>query len=308
MGIINNSSFKRWYSRILFILVLFAVIYYIFNALNDFTRFNYELNFGYLFLSFIFTVIAYLIQLIIWFFLAHSFGMKFSFLSAAKAWSLSQLGKYVPGKIGLLLIRMDVHSDVPKSTIAIATGVEFITTMAASCFLVLISIIFIPEIASNLIRWICMSLAFIFLVILYPPILQKLSNLGFRLIRREPLNELPSYGFLLKLVGANMLIGLPYGLGLFFAFKCFYSISWNYFLIITSVYYAASLLGVAAIFAPAGIGVREGIVFLILPALISKPVVIFATLLTRIIITITEIFLASFFFLLDHYVKNNERK
>ena len=77
-------------------------------------------------------------------------------------------------------------------------------------------------------------------------------------------------------------------------------------MIITSVYYIASLIGVAAIFAPAGIGVREGIVFLILPALISKPVVIFATILTRIIVTITEIFLASSFFLLDRYAAKKQ--
>ena len=134
--------------------------------------------------------------------------------------------------------------------------------------------------------------------------------MAFRLIKREPLDILPSYFLLLKLVGANMVVGLPYGLGLFFAFNCFHPVSWDYFLIITGVYYAASLAGVAAIFAPAGIGDREGIVFLILPALISKPVVIFATILTRIIITLTELFLASLFFLLDrystqkHYAKN----
>ena len=197
---------------------------------------------------------------------------------------------------------MDIHPEVPKRTIAVATGVEFITAMAASCLLVLISIVFIPEwTSSSSLRWIALGLACLFLIILYPPILKKLTDLAFRLIKREPLNDLPSYGLLLKLVGVNMLVGLPYGLGLFFAFNCFYPIGWNYFLIITGVYYAAALVGVAAIFAPAGIGVREGIVFLILPALISKPVVIFATILTRIIITIVEIFLASLFFALDRY-------
>jgi uncharacterized membrane protein YbhN (UPF0104 family) len=302
----NSSPGKLWYSRILFIIVLSGVFYYIYNAVNDLAGFDYQINWAYLFLSFFFTVLAYLIHLTIWIYLARSFGIKFSFLSAANAWSLSQLGKYVPGKIGLLLIRMDIHSEVSKSKIAVATGVEFITTMTASCLLVLLSVAFIPELVSDYMRWVALSVALIFLLILYPPVLQKFSNLAFRLIKRTPLNELPSYGFLLKLVGANMLVGLPYGLGLFFAFNCFYSIGWNYFLIITSVYYIASLIGVAAIFAPAGIGVREGIVFLILPALISKPVVIFATILTRIIVTITEIFLASSFFLLDRYAAKKQ--
>lgn len=298
----KTSLGKRWYSRILFIVVLLGVSYYVFTAVNDLAKFDYHLNWAYLFLSFFFTVVAYLVQLVIWLFLARSFGIKFSFLAAANAWSLSQLGKYIPGKIGILLIRMDIHSEVSKRTIAVATGVEFITTMAASCLLVLISIAFIPELSSSsYIRWIALSLACLFLLILYPPILKIITDLAFRLIKREPLNDLPSYVLLLKLVGANILVGLPYGLGLFFAFNCFYSVGWHYFLIITSIYYIASLIGVAAIFAPAGIGVREGIVFLILPALISKPVVIFATILTRVIITIVELFLASLFFVLNRY-------
>jgi uncharacterized membrane protein YbhN (UPF0104 family) len=310
----NSSSRKRWYSRMLFVAVILGVSFYIYTTIGDLSGFDYHLNWTYLFLSFFFTVVAYLVQLIIWLFLARSFGIKFSFLAAANAWSLSQLGKYLPGKIGLLLIRMDIHSEVSKRTIAVATGVEFITTMTASCLLVLISIAFIPELASVSIRWIALSVACLFLIVLYPPILKKLTDLAFRLIKREPLNNLPSYGLLLKLVGANMLVGIPYGLGLFFAFNCFYSVSWNYFLIITSVYYIASLIGVAALFAPAGIGVREGVVFLILPALISRPVVIFATILTRIIITLVELFLAALFFALDRYsvqkqyAKNKEKQ
>ncbi len=303
----KSPLIKRWYSRILFTAVLAGVSYYVFTAVNDLAKFNYQLNWLYLFLSFFFTVVAYLVQLIIWLFLARSFGIKFSFLAAANAWSLSQLGKYIPGKIGIVLIRMDIHQEVSKRTIAVATGVEFITTMTASSLLVLISIAFIPEwTSSSSLRWIALSLACFFLLILYPPILKKITDLALHLIKREPLNDLPSYGLLLKLVGANMLVGLPYGLGLFFAFNCFYSIGWNYFLIITSVYYIASLIGVAAIFAPAGIGVREGIVFLILPALISKPVVIFATILTRIIITVVELFLALLFFLLNRYATKKQ--
>ena len=173
--------------------------------------------------------------------------------------------------------------------------------MASACLLVLISIVFIPELQFSSLRWIAFISACLCVIILYPPILKKLTNWTFKLIKREPLNDIPSYALLLKLVGVNLLVGLPYGLGLFFAFNCFYHIGWNYFFIITAVYYVAALIGVAAIFAPAGIGVREGIVFLILPALISKPVVIFATVLTRIIITIAEIFLASLFFILDHH-------
>lgn len=296
------SSGKRWYSRILFIAVLMGVFVYIFTAINDLTGFDYQLNPVYLGASFFFIVVAYLVQFVIWLYVARSFGIKLPFLTAAYAWSLSQLGKYIPGKIGILLIRIDIHKETSKRAMTVATAVEFITTMAAACLLVLISIVFIPGwLSFSSVLWTTLIMAFLFLIILYPPVLKKITDFAFRLIKREPLDKLPSYGLLLLLVGANMLVFIPYGLGLFFAFKCFYPVDWNYFLIITGVYYAAALVGIAAIFAPAGLGVREGIVFLVLPALISKPVVIFATILTRIIITAAELFLALLSLVLKRY-------
>ena len=83
---------KRWYSRILFIAVLSGVSYYIFTAINDLAQFDYQLNWIYLFLSFFFTLIAYLVQLMIWLYLARSFGIKLSFLTAANSWSLIATG------------------------------------------------------------------------------------------------------------------------------------------------------------------------------------------------------------------------
>ncbi|MDQ5985964.1 MAG: hypothetical protein CSYNP_01682 [Syntrophus sp. SKADARSKE-3] len=299
----DSSVGKRWYRRILFTVVLLGVLYYIINAGSDLWHFDYRLDWSYVILSFIFTTLAYLMQLFIWIKLADTFGLHAPFLSSANAWSLSQLGKYIPGKAGLVLIRIDIYAGESKRKIAVATGVEFVTCMAAACLLVLIALIFLPELAHVSLRLTAAISAILCLIALYPPILKKLTGWVFRIIKRDPLTELPTYGLLMKLVGANILVGLPYGLGLFFAFRCFYPIGWEYFLMITAVYYAATLAGIAAIFAPAGIGVREGIVFLVLPAFIPNPVVIFATILTRILITAVEIFLAAVFWLSYKFLK-----
>jgi uncharacterized membrane protein YbhN (UPF0104 family) len=95
-----------------------------------------------------------------------------------------------------------------------------------------------------------------------------------------------------------MLIGLPYGLGLFFAFLSLHEISWTYFLTIMGAFYVADVVSIAAIFAPAGIGVREGVIFLILPAFIPKEIVVLAALLVRLASVIIEISLAAIIVLL----------
>lgn len=238
--------------------------------------------------------------------MASSFGLKASFLPTAKCWSLSQLGKYIPGKVGLFLVRIDLYGNASKRVVAFATGVEFITSMTAAFIIVLISIAFLPQTIPAYIRTTAICFVIFFLLILYPPILKKISAVIFKLIHKEPLTELPTYALLIKFVLANIIIGLPYGLGIYFAFNCFHPIGWNLFLTLTGVYFAASLIGVAAFFAPAGIGVREGFALLILPAFMAQPVVIFGTILTRFLITFVEIILAALFPMVEYFSKSRK--
>jgi hypothetical protein len=246
------------------------------------------------------------LQIFIWYRLASSFGLKASILPTAKCWSLSQLGKYIPGKVGLFLVRMDLYNNASKRVVAFATGVEFITSMTAAFIIVLISIAFLPQTIPAYIRSTAIFFVIFFLLILYPPILKKISAIVFKFIHKEPLTELPTYGLLIKFVLANIIIGLPYGLGIYFAFNCFHHIGWNLFLTLTGVYYAASLVGVAAFFAPAGIGVREGFALLILQAFMAQPVVIFGTILTRFLITFVEIILAALFPVVEFFSKSGK--
>ena len=304
--LIISPNIRKWYSRLLLLLVFFFVCYYIFLNFSEIRRFKYDLEWIYLFYSILSFLISYLLQIFIWYRLASSFGLKASILPTAKCWSLSQLGKYIPGKVGLFLVRMDLYNHASKRVVAFATGVEFITSMTAAFIIILISIAFLPETIPAYIRSTAISFVIFFLLILYPPILKKISAIIFKFIHKEPLTELPTYGLLIKFVLANIIIGLPYGLGIYFAFNCFHHIGWNLFLTLTGVYFAASPVGVAAFFAPAGIGVREGFALLILQAFMAQPVVIFGTILTRFLITFVEIILAALFPMVEYFSKSGK--
>jgi hypothetical protein len=116
-----------------------------------------------------------------------------------------------------------------------------------------------------------------------------------KLLAREPIEEFPPYGLLLRFVGAYMFASLLHGMGLFFVLNSFSPVNFRYFLTITGAYYAAGLIGLSAVFAPSGIGVREGVLFLILPAFIPKPAVIVGVITMRLITTTAELFLAGVF-------------
>jgi len=288
----NKNSWYRW---ILFVIVLTAVIWFIVHNLDEIARYDFRIKWPYLMLSFLFVITAYLVMVFIWTRLGLLFGLNVPMLKAGKAWFLSQLGKYVPGKITLLLVRFDAYRDYPKPRVAIATGIEYIASLASACVLILVALASASQTVSHYIQWAAGIGTVLFLFLLWPPLSMHFVNWCLKVLKREPIKEFPPYGLLVRFVGAYMLEGLLHGMGLFFVLNSFSSVNFDYFLTITGIYYAAGLIGLAAVFAPSGIGIREGVLFIVLPAFIPKPAVIVGAISIRLITTAAEIFLTGVF-------------
>lgn len=288
----NAPNWKRFYSNLLLLAVLTGVATYILHTFNELAAFHYQLKISSLVLSAFFLALTYPLSILIWMLIARGFGLASTFFSAARIWSISQLGKYLPGKAGLILLRLEAYPPDKRKGVLMATGVETVAALSSACLWVLIAMAFLPALIPPYIRYAAVAGIILFFFILYPPVLKNTANAVLKLLKRTPLELLPSYKLMLAMVGVNMLIGLPYGLGLFFAFQSLHEIGWTYFLTIVGAFYVADVVSIAAFFAPAGIGVREGIIFLILPAFIPKEIVILAALLIRLMSVIIEISLA----------------
>ena len=298
----NKTELKKkrtWYSRLLFACVIIAVFYFIWRNTGQILQYDFQFNWYLLLASSFAAITAFLFNFYIWTKLAESFGLKAKLLVAGKAFFLSQLGKYVPGKVGLLLVRLDAYKGFSKKKVAVATGIEYIASLASACLIVLVALAFSPEQIPAYVRWITTVCAIFFILALYPPFMKKIVNWGLKLIKREQLEEFPSYRILLQFVGAYMLVGLLHGLGLYLLINSLSPVNFDHYLTITGTYYAAGLIGIAAVFAPSGIGVREGVLFLILPAFIPKPTVIVGAIAVRLITTVAELILAGIFVLAD---------
>lgn len=286
---------RPWYSWILLILIISAVTWFILHNFSEITQYNFRIKWPYLILSFLFVNSAYLVTVFIWTRLAVSFGLNVPILSAGKAWFVSQLGKYVPGKVTLLLVRLDAYRGYSKRKITVATGIEYIAMLASASVLSLVALASAFQIVPYYIRWFAGVGTVLFLFMIWPPLSLHVINLILKFLKREQIEEFPPYGLLLRFVGAYIFAGLLQGMGLFFILNSLLPVDLRYFLIITGAYEVAGLIGIAAVFAPSGIGVREGVLFLVLPAFIPMPAVIIGTIVMRLIATATELFLAFVF-------------
>jgi len=96
-----------------------------------------------------------------------------------------------------------------------------------------------------------------------------------------------------------VIVGLFYGLSFFLVLNSLSPVGFEYYLAITGTFWAAALIGIAAIFAPSGIGVREGVIMLVLPSFISEPTVIVGAILIRFVMIAAELSLAGLFTVLE---------
>lgn len=285
-------------SYALTLLVLVALGYYIYRNFSEIRCYNYVFQWKLMVAAFFAAVSGYLVMFNIWQRLADSFGLKAPAILAAKAFFLSQLGKYIPGKIGLVLVRLDAYRGYSRKTVALATIVEYIACFISACAMVLLGTIFVDLPLPPYIRWCTLGLLVSLLALLWPPILKSAANFVFKLIKHQPIERTPTFGRMLLFVTMYVFVGLFYGLSLFLVLNALSPVGFKYYLAITGTFWAAALVGIAAIFAPSGIGIREGVLMLVLPAFVPEPTVIVGAILIRFVMITAELSLAGFFTIL----------
>jgi len=285
------SKLLPWYRRGLLFLVIAGVTWFIWRNASELQYNNFSVRWSFIIAAILAAFAFYVVSFFIWRRLAKSFGLKASFILESKAFFISQLGKYVPGKVTLLLLRLDVYREYPKRTITIATFVEMIASMASWCLIAASFFVFLPPEIPNYIRYTGIGMFVILIASLNPKLLKPSANWVLRLFGRECIDEIPSFGIMLRFIAVYIVGGLLQGLVLYFALNSFSSVPFQYYPAITSAYLCAVLIGIAAIFAPGGIGVREGILFLALPMVAPKSAVLASVITTRLVFTFVEVFL-----------------
>ena len=194
------------------------------------------------------------------------------------------LGRYVPGKVlslaGHVAIarRYGVDFSTAAAAIALLTVIGLTSAIIAGFFFLLVQPPGIVD--ERLLRWVLVAGMVLISVALMPALWLRLANAGLRLFRRAPLAVVPGHSVmltsLLMMSVHVVLITAGYaamtsgviGLGL------------DNLPIFVGAICVANVLGFLAVFAPAGIGVREGVLMLLLsPTLGSGPAALFAVTL-----------------------------
>jgi uncharacterized membrane protein YbhN (UPF0104 family) len=227
----------------------------------------------------------------IWHLLTITAKVDIAFPRAAAAWFYSQLGKYLPGKVFVYLGRLHFYSQAgrPAGPVTVAFGVETIGNFAASIFTVLVAVLTADVPALDPYRWALGVTLVLLLVSLHPRLIGWLVAVVARVLRRQPFAIEMGYAQMLRYVGLYVVNWLAFGVALYVFIRSFYPVEPGSIVYLAGAFSFAGMLGILAVFAPSGLGVREGVLALFLNQIMPTPVALIISVASRIWLTVVEL-------------------
>ena len=266
-----------------------------------------------LLLSTLLFAFSYFIQIWAWYLITLRLKIALSPSETLESWFYSQLGKYLPGKIWLLLSRFYFYESKGKSrgNISVALYLEMVTMIVAAGLIFLAVLIFHQEIefftSWGQYGWLVL-LSLFGLAFLHPKVLQKILNWVLVRWKREPISLSISYAHILWILFVCILSWIVGGIGFYLFIGSVYPVASQYILFLTGALAASSMLGLIAIFAPSGLGVREGALVYLLSFVMATPVAVIISILTRIWMTLIEIGLIGVIYLFRKFQRQGNGK
>jgi len=256
---------------------------------------------------------SYFIQIWAWYLITLKLKIALSPSETLKTWFYSQLGKYLPGKIWLLLGRIYYYQSRGKSkkSVSVALYFEMVTVIIAGGIIFLAALVLFRETRSFYSGKQLLWLVPFFIVAFasaHPRVLQKIMNSVLILFRREPISLSVSYGDILWIVIVCIVAWVIGGIGFYLFVDSIYPVAPQYILFLTGALAISSTLGLIVIFAPSGLGVREGVLVYLLSFMMATPTAVIISILTRIWMTLIEIGLIGVVYLFHKFKKQEEKK
>jgi uncharacterized membrane protein YbhN (UPF0104 family) len=295
---------KKILVRFAQVVVVALIFYFLIKGLvsnwSQVKDFDWKFNYPLLIISFLLQIMAlcWLVQIWRWI-LRHS-GSTISYPGLFKIWFYANLGRYLPGKIWQFLgmVYMLEKRGVPKrnsiSTAILAQSFSVISGLLI-VFVFLGTDLYSQFLSKNpgLVVVMAAFVLFVVAVVCYPKLLGKIINSGLGILKREKISlDITSKDVIIYIL-AYSVSWLLFGLAFLVFIKAMAQASFDMYPGITGAFAFAFNIGFLALFVPGGIGVREGILVVLLssmfPAFFPLPVATLISLLARLWVTVAEL-------------------
>ncbi|GAA3526345.1 lysylphosphatidylglycerol synthase transmembrane domain-containing protein [Nonomuraea rosea] len=231
-------------------------------------------------------------MLVAWRAILAGLGTQVPLRVAGRIMFVGQLGKYIPGAVWAYAAMMDLgrdHGSPPRRTFAtISLGLVINLGVGIS-----IAAATLNSLEAVRQAWYLVLLVPVIIVCLHPKVLTWGLNLALRIARKEPLETVLPGRTVVVAVVWTALGWFVYGLHIWLLAG-----RWDLYLVATGAYAFAWATGILTVVVPAGVGVREGALVLVLGPVVGTPVALAVAIVSRLAFTLADATAAGISFLL----------
>ncbi len=278
---------KLPYKRIFSIIVLLIVSYFIGRVLyrewDKISGYNWSPNFLWFLPSIVILFITYIILGYGWTMILRMIGGRIEWVRGISIFLLSIFGRYMPGGIWTILGRVYLCrlEGVPDSRSSMSILLEQAYPVVSAGMVFTVSLLFWGA-KANLTKILPVILLLpLFIAFLHPKPFLKIANPILLRMGKAPLNISLSFSNMLFLAGYYSVYWFVTGTAFFFFIRSFYPLDFYYIPILSGIYAISFVAGYVTFLTPAGLGVREGSLAILLSFFIPTPIAIGIALLSR---------------------------
>ena len=274
--------------KLLTILIIGIIFYFLGRYLwlhwNKLTQYQWDINIGSLVISYVVLLFYAVLTVYIWKLLIKKLGSDLSFGKSFKIMFLSQMPKYIPGKVWGSLSRIylcqkeGVSKQVSSASIIYETGLALVAGLIFG-----LSLLFIYIDKGIISKYIPVFYLIPFiLLILHPKIFTKIANFILNKLKAESLIVSFSFWQMLLLVGLYLINWVIMSVALYYFVNSIYTVGISKFPIIVGIFAISVITGQISFFVPAGLGVREGVMTALLSLYLPLEIAIVIAIGSRI--------------------------
>ena len=218
-----------------------------------------------------------------WTLVLRMLGVKIAGAKGVSIFLLSLFGRYIPGGVWSALSRVYLCrlEGIPDSRSAVSILLEQTYPVVSAGLVFAVSLLFWDDTGPVLRVLPALVLLPLFFVFLHPRPFLKIVNPVLAKFGRGPIHLSLSFNQMLILAGYYSLQWVVTGGAFYLFIRAFYPLGGYYIPILCGIYAISFTAGYLAFFMPAGLGVREGVLTILLSLFIPMPVAIGVSLLSR---------------------------
>jgi uncharacterized membrane protein YbhN (UPF0104 family) len=297
-AIMDKINPKNVISCLVVSLILFYLLSFLYKNWLKVSTFDFHLKYNYLFISMVLLFGFFFLRVYCWKLILKKMNIFLSFKKSIKVSFLSMMGRYLPGKVWLILgkIYLSGKEGVPRVEAFASVVMEIMLEVVASIFFFFFFLFSVMEqpLLSFKVIYALVLIMIAGLVFLYPGVFYRVINIFLYRWKGEEIKPCISYRDIIQLFVFYNFIILFQGIAFYFFVNAICYVPLDKILGLTGSLAIAGALGALSFFTPSGLGVREGILALLLSSYVISPIAVLISLLARLWVTLGEVICALF--------------